>query len=59
MKRKEYEQIQSEKRGEIETLRKTVDDNKNRKMKIGQEKQSLEMQTFKGSENLMSEAIYS
>lgn len=33
-------------------------ENQNRALKIGMEKSKLEMQTSKGSENLMSESVY-
>ena len=50
--------IKQDKIREIGTLEATVEENKQRRGKIGDEKNVLEMQTSKGSENLMSESAY-
>ena len=58
LKRKEFEQIKTEKSKEISTLKGSVEENKTRSEKIAKEKQTLELQTSKGSENLMDKARY-
>ena len=59
IKRKEYERIKFEKEVEIGNLQNTVEENKERRSKIGDEKSVFEMQTSKGSDNLMNEQLYS
>ena len=58
MKKQEYERVKIEKNREINNLAATVEENKNRKVKLGDERSTYEMQNSKGSENLMSDAVY-
>jgi len=50
--------MQSDKQREIQNLKNSVEENKMRSEKIFSEKNTLEMQTSKGSENLMNEKTY-
>lgn len=54
MRRQEYDRIKYEKTYEMENLEATVKENKERRGRIAEEKNVLEMQTSKGSENLMT-----
>ena len=58
LKRKEFERIQYEKIRDMNTLEASVKENKERRGRIKEEKNALEMQTSKGGENLMSESAY-
>ena len=58
LKRKEFERIQYEKIRDMNTLEASVKENKERRTRIKEEKNALEMQTSKGGENLMSESAY-
>ena len=59
IKRKEFKELQSEKRKEIISLKHSVEENKTRSEKIAAEKNILELQTSKGSANLMDPVIFS
>ena len=58
IKRKEFELIKAQKTKEITTLKSTVEENQTRSHKIAKEKQTLEIQTMKGGENLMDRSRY-
>ena len=58
MRRQEFERIKHEKTKEMNNLEATVKENMERRGRIGEEKNVLEMQTSKGSENLMTPDQY-
>ena len=58
MRRQEFERIQYEKTREMSGLEATVKENMERRGRISDEKNVLEMQTSKGSENLMTPDQY-
>lgn len=58
VKKKIYEEFKTNKRFEISGLMSSVEENKHRSEKIALEKNSLELQTSKGSANLGDKAIY-
>lgn len=58
VRRQEFERIQYEKTREMHNLEATVKENMERRGRIGEEKNVLEMQTSKGSENLMTQDQY-
>lgn len=57
-RQREFERVKIDKVHEIDTLASTVAENKQRRTRIGEERNALELLTSKGSENLMSESVY-